>query len=80
MKKLQIVHIPTLSSPLILLAYSLFFHFIVFKDFLIWNIFKVFIEFATILLLFCLCFDFFLAVRHVGSYLLHQPLNLHPLH
>ena len=50
---------PTLNSSLILLAYSLFFHFIVFKDFLIWKVFKVFIEFATIVLLFCLCFDFF---------------------
>ena len=49
---------PTLSTLLILLAYSLFFHFIVFKDFLIWDIFKVFIELATILLLFCLCCGF----------------------
>ena len=33
---------------------------------LTWIIFKVFIEFITILLLMFLCFDF-LAVRHVGS-------------
>ena len=36
-----------------------------FKDFLTWTIFKVFIEFVTILLLFYVVV--FLALRHVGS-------------
>ena len=41
------------------------------KDFLIWTIFKVFIEFVTILLLFYVLFCFFdiLTMRHVGSWL-----------
>ena len=43
-----------------------------------WTIFKVFIEFVTILLLFS-CFGV-LALRHVGSYLPDQGSNLHPLH
>ena len=38
--------------------------FIYLKIFLMWTIFKVFIEFVTILLLFCFGF---LASRHVGS-------------
>ena len=41
-----------------------------------WTIFKVFIEFVTILLLFFLCFVF-LVWRHVGSFLPDQGLNPH---
>ena len=42
------------------------------------TILKFFIISVTVLLLF-LCFGF-LATRHVGSWLLDQELNLHPLH
>ena len=50
-----------------------------FKFFLIWTIFKVFIEFVTILLLFYGVFlvFFFLATRHVGSQL--SPPGIGPL-
>ena len=41
-----------------------------------WTIFKVFIEFVTILIL---CFGF-VVVRHVGSQLPDQGSNLYPLH
>ena len=41
-------------------------------------LFKVFVEFVTILLLF-LCFGF-LSGRHVGSQLPRQGSNPHPLH
>ena len=44
--------------------------------FLLWTIFKVFIEFVTILIL---CFGF-VVVRHVGSQLPDQGSNLYPLH
>ena len=43
-----------------------------------WTIFKVFIEFVTTLPLFYVLV--FLAPRHVGSQLLNQESNLHPLH
>ena len=45
--------------------------------FLMWTIFKVFIETVTILLLFYVLV--FLAKRHVGSLLSRQGWNLHPL-
>ena len=45
-----------------------------------WTIFKVFIEFVTILLLVYVVIFFFFAERHVGSYIPHQRLNLHSLH
>ena len=44
--------------------------------FLVWTIFKIFIEIITILLLFPIS-DFF-AGRHMGSYLPHQGSNPHP--
>ena len=43
-----------------------------------WIIFKVFIEFVSILLLFCVLG--FLARKHRGSLLPDQQLNLHSLH
>ena len=42
-----------------------------------WTIFKVFIEFVTILLLFYVFFGF-LATRHMGSYLPDQGSNPNP--
>ena len=48
------------------------------KDFLIWAIFKVFIEFITILFLLS-CFGS-LALRHMGSWLPDQELNPRFLH
>lgn len=42
--------------------------------FLMWIIFKLFIQFVTILPLLCV-----LAIRYVG-FSLNQGLNLHPLH
>ena len=50
----------------------------VFKTFLTWTIFKVFIEFFTTLLLFCV--SVFLAEGHVGSWPPDQGLNPHPMH
>ena len=44
-----------------------------------WIIFEVFLEFVTILLLFYVL-GFFFPLRHVGSLLPDQGLNLHPLH
>ena len=43
------------------------------------TIFKVFIEFVTILLPVFLCFSV-LAARYVGSYVPDQGSNPHPLH
>ena len=59
-------------------THSLFVFCIFFKIFCCGPIFKVFVEFVTILLLF-LCFGF-LAPRHVASQLPDQGSNLHPLH
>ena len=42
-----------------------------------WAFFKVFVEFASALLLLCVFGS--LAVRHVGAELPDQELNLHPL-
>ena len=47
--------------------------------FLMWVIFKVFIEFVIILLLFCFG-DFCLPLRHVGSHLPNQESNPYPVH
>ena len=60
--------------------WKLFYFLIIFKDvclFLMWPIFKVFVEFVTILLVsgFTL-----LAWKHAGSQFPDQVLNLHPLH
>ena len=52
---------------------NIFFFFL--KVFLMLTIFKVFIEFVTILLV--LCFGI-LAARHVGSWFLNQGSNLRP--
>ena len=41
--------------------------------FLMWAIFKVFIEFVTVLILFYI--SWFLALKHVGSYLPDQGSN-----
>ena len=46
--------------------------------FLRWTIFKVFIEFVTIFLLFYVLVS--LTMRNVGSLLPNQGLNSHPLH
>ena len=55
------------------------YRFLFFKRyFLMRAIFKVFIEFVTIILLFYTLF--FLAERHVGSWFSDQGLNLHSLH
>ena len=43
-----------------------------------WTIFKVFIQFVTVWLLFQ-AVGFFLAMKHVGSLLPDQGLNPHPL-
>ena len=43
-----------------------------------WTIFKVFIEFVTVLFLFY--GSVFLALRHVGSWLPDQGWNPYPLH
>ena len=60
---------------------SCFFLFIcLLRIFLMWTIFKVFIEFAIIFLQFFLYVLFFLAAKHVRSQLPDQRSNLHPLH
>ena len=57
------------------------------KIFLMWIIFKVFIEFVTVLLLFFFFFSFkfclfvcFLVEEHLGSSFPDQGSNLYPLH
>ena len=45
-----------------------------------WTIFKVFIEFVTVLLLFYVFLGGVLAMKHVGPQLPNQRSNVHPLH
>ena len=66
-----------------MLEIQVFLVFFFFKTFfLMWIIFKVFIEFVTVLLLlfFFLSFFFFLVEEHVGSSFPDQGSNLYPLH
>ena len=55
-----------------------FFKLLCFFFFLIWTIFKVFVEFVTILLLFCILV--FFGCKHVESKLCNQGLSLYSLH
>ena len=61
-----------------LLTYRVYTVSFFFKIFLMWTIFKVFIQSVTILFL-LLCFGF-LVVRQVGSKIPDQGSNPHPLH
>ena len=56
------------------------FYFLFKKYFFMWTIFKVFIEFVTVLLLFYVFLGGFLAMKHVGPQLPNQGSNVHPLH
>ena len=78
------IHTYTCPIPHVLLYVSSLGHlrsfslFFVLKIFLMWTIFKVFIEFVTTLLLFCV--SVFLAEGCVESWLPDQALNPHPMH
>ena len=70
---------PFLPPFLVLLHLSLFLfpYFLLFLLSPFLTIFKVFIEFVMILLLFYVLFSFFLAMKHVGSQVPDQGLDFH---